>query len=250
MVSAVVPYRLVDMDSQEILLLAEDVRGFFIGADEEPPRTVVFVGARHIRQGKKKTESTQLEIVDRGMGKIGAYYIGKVARGAQGLRGGGGGYSDVEYSFHGNACEYPKAGEIWRKWSDSKQVSLGGWAEYPSEYHASWLHVVQTAWFSCGLRATRYQTAETAGIEGRELATEDAFYCAVGEAVNGPGGYFGSNLDALYDCLRTMKREEAHPFCLEWGDFSFSREVLGGEFTSSALSIFQEFGVQVNLAGD
>ncbi|MEU4684310.1 barstar family protein [Streptomyces xinghaiensis] len=250
MVFAVVPYRLVDTDSQEILLLAEDLRGFFIGADEEPPQTVVFVGAHHVQKGKRKTESARLEIVDREMGEIGAYYIGKVARGAQGPRGVDGGYPDVEYSFYGNACEYPKAGEIWRKWSDGKPISIGEWAEYPSEYHASWLHVVQTAWFSCGLRATRYQAAEMVCIEGLELVTEDAFYCAVGEAVNGPGGYFGSNLDALYDCLRTMKREGAHPFRLNWDNFPFSREALGDEFTRSVLSIFQEFGVQVELVVD
>ncbi|WP_196445501.1 barstar family protein [Planomonospora sp. ID67723] len=27
-------------------------------------------------------------------------------------------------------------------------------------------------------------------------------YCALGEAINGPGGYFGWNLAALDDCLR------------------------------------------------
>jgi RNAse (barnase) inhibitor barstar len=43
----------------------------------------------------------------------------------------------------------------------------------------------------------------------------DSFYCAIGEAVNGPGGYFGWNLDALKDCLRGGWGA-APPFTLEW----------------------------------
>ncbi|MGO4649915.1 barstar family protein [Nocardia sp. 2YAB30] len=38
-------------------------------------------------------------------------------------------------------------------------------------------------------------------LDGRDIVDEDSFYCAIGEAVNGPGGYFGWNLDALDDCM-------------------------------------------------
>ncbi|MGP3917619.1 barstar family protein [Nonomuraea sp. 10N515B] len=36
------------------------------------------------------------------------------------------------------------------------------------------------------------------------ITDEVAFYRAMGEAINGPGGYFGRNLDALDDCLRSL----------------------------------------------
>ncbi|WP_327590963.1 barstar family protein [Nonomuraea sp. NBC_00507] len=36
------------------------------------------------------------------------------------------------------------------------------------------------------------------------MTDEAAFYLAMGEAINGPGGYFGRNLDALDDCLRSL----------------------------------------------
>ncbi|MFE0701069.1 barstar family protein [Streptomyces sp. NPDC058872] len=39
-------------------------------------------------------------------------------------------------------------------------------------------------------------------LGGRHIVDRDAFYCAIGEVVNGPGGYFGWNPDALDDCLR------------------------------------------------
>ncbi|WP_244177165.1 barstar family protein [Streptomyces albus] len=246
-------YRLVDKDSQDILLMAEDLRGFFIGADEEPRQTVVFAGTRYVKKVKRVTESAVLEVVGRQMESIGSYYIGRITREAlesPNIQEGGEGYPDVKYSFHGSACEYPWAGEIWRMWSANRPDAPGEWVQYPSEYHASWLHVVQTAWFSSGLRATRYQTAEMVRLDGAVAVTRDAFYCAIGEAVNGPGGYFGSNLDALYDCLRTMKRDGGSPFRLEWSDSLVSRGALGGEFTGSVISMFEEFGVCVDLADD
>src|SRR5258705_25593 len=39
------------------------------------------------------------------------------------------------------------------------------------------------------------------GLDGRFVTDVEGFYCAIGEAINGPGGYFGWNLVALDDCL-------------------------------------------------
>src|SRR6266496_2594806 len=39
-------------------------------------------------------------------------------------------------------------------------------------------------------------------IDGERIQDTDGFYTMVGEAVNGPGGYFGRGLDSLNDCLR------------------------------------------------
>lgn len=39
-------------------------------------------------------------------------------------------------------------------------------------------------------------------VDGAHVSDITSYCCALGEAVNGPGGYFGWNLDALADCLR------------------------------------------------
>jgi len=56
-------------------------------------------------------------------------------------------------------------------------------------------------------------------LDGRHITDEDGFYCALGEAVNGPGGYFGWNLDALNYCLRGHWGAQA-PFTLHWHAFT------------------------------
>lgn len=43
---------------------------------------------------------------------------------------------------------------------------------------------------------------KTYTIDGSRIGSKAAFFTEIGRAVNGDGGYFGSNLDALADCLR------------------------------------------------
>ncbi|WNM39128.1 barstar family protein [Micromonospora halotolerans] len=54
-------------------------------------------------------------------------------------------------------------------------------------------------------------------IDGRRVQTLEDFWRVVGEAVNGPGGYFGRNLDALHDCLHGgMGAPEDDDYVFEW----------------------------------
>ncbi|WP_443729317.1 barstar family protein [Streptoalloteichus tenebrarius] len=38
-------------------------------------------------------------------------------------------------------------------------------------------------------------------MDGRNITVRGGLYCAPGETLRGPGGYFGSTLDAFKDCL-------------------------------------------------
>ncbi|WNF26407.1 barstar family protein [Streptomyces sp. C11-1] len=243
-------YRLVDKESGKVLLAAEDLRDYFMEEDPEPPETltVTFVRAHQVGRARRKTEWAELQVVDRQGRTIGAYHLGRViAAFRHELVPSGADRPDLDYSF-GHTCEYPRAGEIWRKWATGRPVERGEWARYPSDWHESWLHVVQTAWFDSGRDATRYETDGTAVIDSTGISTRAGFYCALGEAVNGPGGYFGSNRDAVFDCLRTMRRDGAAPFRLVWWNFAASREVLGSDFTASVLALFEECGVETELS--
>lgn len=65
------------------------------------------------------------------------------------------------------------------------------------------------------------RTSWTAG----DITDEPGLYLALGEAVNGPGGYFGGCLDALVDCLRGNFGYTA-PATLLWRDAATAREHL------------------------
>jgi RNAse (barnase) inhibitor barstar len=69
------------------------------------------------------------------------------------------------------------------------------------------------------------RAGRTYHLDGRYVTDVEGFYCAVGEAVNGPGGYFGWNPDALDDCLRGGWGA-ATPFRLVWHDADVARQYL------------------------
>lgn len=60
----------------------------------------------------------------------------------------------------------------------------------------------------------------------------------IGEAINGPGGCFGRNLDALADCLSGgFGRPDDDDCVVEWRDHQVSREHLGHPETVRQLEI-------------
>ena len=71
-------------------------------------------------------------------------------------------------------------------------------------------------------------------LPGEKLTSEAEFYRVLGEVINGPGGYFGSNLDALRDCLAGACGP-SEPYTLRWQISDRSRELLGYETTIKVL---------------
>jgi len=60
-----------------------------------------------------------------------------------------------------------------------------------------------------------------------QVESLEDFWRLIGEAVNGPGGYFGSNLDAFNDCLSGgFGTPEDDDFMVEWRGHGLSREVI------------------------
>ncbi|MEU0498739.1 barstar family protein [Mycobacterium sp. NPDC006124] len=91
-------------------------------------------------------------------------------------------------------------------------------------------------------------------LDGRRIGTPEDFYREIGEAVNGPTGYFGANLDALADCLRggfgTTPGEHVE---FEWRHSDASRRRLRGVrrggigFVDAVREVFDDAGVTLRL---
>jgi RNAse (barnase) inhibitor barstar len=85
-------------------------------------------------------------------------------------------------------------------------------------------------------------------IDGRKVKSINDFYREIGRAVNGPGGYFGRNLDALADCLRGgFGTPEDRPFEFEWRHSALSRQHLPDSFCDSVRDVFDDAGVALQL---
>lgn len=93
----------------------------------------------------------------------------------------------------------PQSGRVWDLIRTGRLDRKGLWRSLGPAGRRAWLSV---ALFSRGYRPRGDAPAgQVFTLDGRHIMDEDSFYCALGEAVNGPGGYFGWNTAALDDCL-------------------------------------------------
>ncbi|OBK35466.1 hypothetical protein A5658_08725 [Mycobacterium sp. 1245111.1] len=91
-------------------------------------------------------------------------------------------------------------------------------------------------------------------IDGRKIKSPSDFYREIGSAVNGRGGYFGRNLDALADCLRGgFGTPDKRPYEFEWQHSALSQryltESLHGKpsLFDAIQDVFNDAGVQLRL---
>lgn len=83
-------------------------------------------------------------------------------------------------------------------------------------------------------------------INGSDIKCYDDFYCALGEALNGPGGYFGRNLDALADCISSSEFGTKKLQKIVWKNSKKCKWKLKKSF-KSILDIFYEYQIEVEL---
>ncbi|MCE5290932.1 MAG: barstar family protein [Nocardiaceae bacterium] len=85
-------------------------------------------------------------------------------------------------------------------------------------------------------------------LYGKKIDSKAELFTELGRAVNGPGGYFGSNLDALADCLRGgfgTPRDEPFRFVLM--DFHHVQKALAEQTWDGLLEVFRHSGVELVL---
>ncbi|WP_433203747.1 barstar family protein [Dactylosporangium sp. CS-047395] len=118
------------------------------------------------------------------------------------------------------------AAAIWALWQAGGPGEANRWAGYDRELRDAWCQAALSHHRQSG---PDRPPGATVHLDGRHVTDAEGFYCALGEAVNGPGGYFGAHLDALEDCLRGGFGLAA-PFRLVWHAAGVAREHLAGGY--------------------
>ncbi|MEC3996359.1 barstar family protein [Actinacidiphila sp. DG2A-62] len=236
-------YVVSDEQSEGVLVASGAVKGFFVDPSEESSE-VIFSKIHELKWGKRTVEGAVLEVMNRQREKIGEYPIGRAVLGSVDVAEATGVISRVVCRLFGNRCEYPEAERIWPRWASGVPLEKGEWYRLSENYQAAWLHVAQNSWFASSHRAGCYGTDNVVHLDGAHISTRSGFFCALGEAVNGPGGYFGSNLDALADCI-SSDFGEGRLVRVVWRNFQESQESLDGAFLASIVEIMHEFHVDL-----
>ncbi|MGV0743649.1 barstar family protein [Mycolicibacterium sp. XJ870] len=89
---------------------------------------------------------------------------------------------------------------------------------------------------------------KTYRIDGDNVGSKADFFTEIGRAVNGDDGYFGSNLDALADCLRGgFGTPDDGYYRFVMTSYKRVKAALGDEAWSTLLYIFTSEGVDLWL---
>lgn len=212
----------------------DGIDGLFEGADEVVLRRLavrgvvagrlVDVGSRKVRHG-----NAELTLLLPSGEPAGTYDLTRFMATGVHMSPGTPGLVDLAIRAYRDVEE--GAGAVWELVRTGRLDRPGLWRSYG-----------RRAWLSVALK--RGVRGPMGVLDGRGVVDVDAFYCALGEAVNGPGGYYGWNLDAVVDCLRGGWGATP-PFTLRWLESSVARQRLP-EF-ETVLEILREGGVDVRL---
>ncbi|MFD6424143.1 barstar family protein [Streptomyces sp. NPDC060198] len=266
-----------DEDETDFWGLARGAEGLFtpVGGDgsgggndaEEAPdaglRRVVLTGCRPEggllkavgRIGGRRAEAGNawIDVLDPGGFPMGSYFVNGVTVAGVRPSARGAGLVDLTADLW---CEAePGSGAVWDMARAGGPDRTGLWRGLSTDGQWAWLSVALHSHEYRRRGKTEAPGGRTVTLDGRYVVDRNSFWCAIGEAVNGPLGYFGWNLDALNDCLYGGWGT-ACGFTLEWTDSVEARARLAepgpssdGEapFFDVLMEIFEERRVTVVL---
>ncbi|WP_176611249.1 barstar family protein [Actinomadura sp. WMMB 499] len=223
-------YRLIAEDryglEEGVLCSFDEITGFFTGAleDDMAERFEVdvlipsyspgeYMAALLPDGGKAIDNVSSLEVLGRDDTVLGVYHLmpSTTRLVPEGLR--------CSFTTPGHR-PFPEEEELWDMWRAGRPQTSGVWAQYGDRGRRAWLDVARQ-------RHVRTNGADrpdgsTFELDGTHVTDSAGFFCALGEAINGPGGYYGKNLIAVDDCM-SGGYGTAGGFTLIWHDLDVAR---------------------------
>ncbi|MFE9921877.1 barstar family protein [Streptomyces sp. NPDC005774] len=147
----------------------------------------------------------------------------------------------------------PYAQSVWDQWLAGPPDTPGAWGGLDTRHREVWLDLVRDR--ACRRMHRDRPAAHAYELDGRRITDEPGLYLALGEAANGPGGYFGGCLDALADCLRGTFGYTSSATLL-WRDAAIARSHLSRVLTpggrpydlfADVLDVLAKGGMRVTL---
>ncbi|MFC8342872.1 barstar family protein [Streptomyces sp. NPDC057280] len=144
---------------------------------------------------------------------------------------------DIKLTDGGPERPSTAARPVWETWYRGVPATRNLWAPYGTEGRQEWLDLTTPDPSAQGPD----RSGGVHHLDGRFVTDRPGLYCALAEALVGPGGYFGREWNAFKDCLGGGFGI-APPFTLVWHDSQVAREAFADVFPdpASELTYFED----------
>ncbi|MBD3919514.1 barstar family protein [Paenibacillus sp. PR3] len=88
--------------------------------------------------------------------------------------------------------------ELWDLLRNPTHREYGIWLHLTKKQRDIWLEIIR---IYHKFAESHNLACQSYCLDGRHITDEVSFYFALGEAINGPGGYYGGCIDSLLDCF-------------------------------------------------
>lgn len=127
----------------------------------------------------------------------------------------------------------PGVERLWARWRRGRPP-VGAWRPLDFAQRMAWLEIARHRHWRCHLPRALEVT-----LDGSEIVDYPSFFCALGEALFGAGGYAGADLDGLADALVTAL-SEAPDLQVRWVGAAVSRSHLDAQAFDEAVDYRQQ----------
>ena len=118
---------------------------------------------------------------------------------------------------------------VWDRWRSELPQDKGSWSTLPPGDREGWLEAAMLHYFHNAHQQGRRgwpMPDDPIVLDGHHVTDLASLFCAVGEAFNGPGGYFGGNFSALDDCLHRLDRPDDQRVSMTWKNIAIAERTL------------------------
>lgn len=113
--------------------------------------------------------------------------------------------------------------EIWNKWRISYPLKKNEWSNLSEDGRRAWLKVVKN--YNINTLKCYEMQEKIFYLDGTYVTDYPSFFCALGEAINGTGGYYGFDIYSLIDCFHGGFGATV-PFTLIWKNHQIAKKCL------------------------
>ena len=131
--------------------------------------------------------------------------------------------------------------KIWKEYFENGISEYNQWKKIKQSEKQAWLEL------ALSFQSIDYEKLKSIiEIDGIYINSLNDFFCSIGEALNGKGGYFGKDLYGFYDCLSNPEFGTQNLKTVIWNNHNKSKWKLKNKF-SIILETFKEFNIDVQL---